>query len=401
MPASDTPGAALPAATPSASGGQLPLAGADFVLQTMPGGVLALAPNGTVAVLNPAAAALWGVPAAAVLGHAPAQVQPAVLPPELLQALAQPAAPAPAAPLWLPYTRQWIAMRTARAADGQWWVYWDNVTASPPAPQSAWPPQPSPPPTANHLHEHELTQAALRQAEERYRTLFEGMAQGFCVVEVQFDDAQRAVDYRFLVTNPAFEQQTGLYNAVGKSMRALRPGHEPAWFELYGQIALTGESQRFAQVAEQLGRFYEVYAFRVGNPGEHKVAILFSDVSEARRTEEALRESEASYRALFSSIDEGYFLCDVLFDRQGMPIDILYRDANPAATRMVGADYRGRRLFEVDPAYEAYWVEIFGRVAQTGVGERLERYAEPNQKWYDFYISKVGDADSRRVAVVF
>ena len=382
MSASDTSGDASSAATAPGALSPLSAAAADTLLATMPIGVLALAADGTVTVLNPAAAALWGVPAAAVLGHMPTQVQPAVLPPALVQALAE-AAPA-AGPYWLPHTQQWISLRTAPAAEGSRWVYWENSPVSPPA-------TPSTPPPAGTLPE----------LEEEYRTLVEGMTQGFCIVEVLFDAAQQPVDYRFLVTNPAFEQQTGLRDAVGHTMRALRPAHEAHWFAQYGQVARTGEPTWFAQVAEQLGRFYEVYAFRVGNPAEHKVAILFCDISEFRQTEQALHESEASYRTLFNSIDEGYFLCDVLFDQQGVPVDMLYLDANLAATRMVGADFRGKRLREVAPTYETYWFEIFGRVARTGVGERLERYAEPDKKWYNFYISKVGDETSHRVAVVF
>ena len=402
MSASGTSEAAHAAAHGAGLPSNLSLADTHLLLASLPCGVLALAPDGTVAVLNPVAEALWGVPVAAVLGHLPAQVQPAVLPPALLRALA-PAPDASAdATYWLPHTRQWIAMRTAPAAEGRRWVYWDNVTASQSDSQATQQQAPGNLPAAIDTQEYQLlAQAALRETQERYRTLFEGMSQGFCVVKVLFDDAQQAVDYRFLVTNPAFEQQTGLRHAVGQTMRALRPGHETYWFELYGEVARTGEPQRFARPAEQLGRFYEVYAFRVGDPAEHKVGILFRDISEAQRTEEALRESEESYRTLFNSIDEGYFLCDVLFDEQHVPVDIFYRDANPAATRLMGSDFRGRRMLDIDPGYEDYWVEIFGRVAQTGVGERLERYAGPDQKWYDFYISKVGDEASRRVAVVF
>ncbi|MCD8488815.1 MAG: PAS domain S-box protein [Desertifilum sp.] len=59
---------------------------------------------------------------------------------------------------------------------------------------------------------------------------------------------------------------------------------------------------------------------------------------ERARAEAALRESEAKYRKLFESLDEGYFLADVIFDEDDQPIDIYYLEANPAATRMVGQD---------------------------------------------------------------
>ena len=122
---------------------------------------------------------------------------------------------------------------------------------------------------------------------------------------------------------------------------------------------------------------------------------------ERARVEVVLRESEAKYRLLFKSLDEGYFLADVIFDLNNQPIDIFYLEANPAATRMVGQHFTGRRLREITPNYEAYWYEILGRVAQTGIGERLEQYAEHDRKWYEFYVFKVGDENSRRVSAVF
>jgi two-component system CheB/CheR fusion protein len=131
----------------------------------------------------------------------------------------------------------------------------------------------------------------LRVSEERYRTLFESIDEGFCIIEVIFDDQEQAVDYRFLTVNPAFERYTGLYNAVGKRMRELEPRHEEQWFAIYGQIARTGEPQRFINEARFLSeRWYDVYAFRVGEPAEHRVAILFHDISARVRAEQALRQ---------------------------------------------------------------------------------------------------------------
>ncbi len=138
--------------------------------------------------------------------------------------------------------------------------------------------------------EREQYQRELQESEARYRTLFESINAGFCVVEVLFEDDE-PVDYRFLETNPAFKEQTGLQDAVGKRMRDLESRHEGDWFEIYGQIARSGEPQRFTQQAKYLGdRWYEVYAYRVGRPEERKVAVLFTDITERKRAEEALRE---------------------------------------------------------------------------------------------------------------
>ena len=132
-----------------------------------------------------------------------------------------------------------------------------------------------------------------------YRQLFEAIDEGFCIIEVLFDDRGRARDYRFLEVNAAFEEQTGLTHAVGSTMLALRPDHEPQWFATYGEVALTGRPQRFDAPAAALGRWFDVYAFRVGLPEERRVAVLFRDTSGQKRAEErrALLLRETRHRS--------------------------------------------------------------------------------------------------------
>ncbi|MCY0993354.1 ATP-binding protein [Nannocystis sp. ILAH1] len=135
--------------------------------------------------------------------------------------------------------------------------------------------------------EHVQAEEALRASEARYRTLFTSIDEGFCVIEVLFAD-DRAVDYRFLEVNPAFEKHTGLRDAAGKTMRELAPDHDAHWFELYGEVARTGRPTRFINEARALGdRWFDVYAFKLGD-GD-RVAIIFTDIS-ARRHAEAERE---------------------------------------------------------------------------------------------------------------
>src|SRR3954463_7407359 len=121
------------------------------------------------------------------------------------------------------------------------------------------------------------TSRELKESEEKYRALFEALDEGFCVIEVLFDPDGRPVDYCFLETNPAFVHQTGLENAIGRRMRELAPTHEEHWFQTYGRIAVTGEPERFQRAAAALGRWYDVYAFRVGAAEQRRVGVLFND----------------------------------------------------------------------------------------------------------------------------
>lgn len=132
---------------------------------------------------------------------------------------------------------------------------------------------------------------ALRQSEERYRTLFNSLIEGFCIIEVLFDAYNSPLDYRFLEINHAFEEQTGLLNVQGKLMRELAPENENYWYDIYGKVALSGESSHFVHEAKALGRWYEVSAYRLGGMESRKVAILFNDISEVKRAEGKLKKA--------------------------------------------------------------------------------------------------------------
>lgn len=154
-------------------------------------------------------------------------------------------------------------------------------------------------------------QDRLRSREERYRTLFESMDQGYCVVEMVFDECGQAVDYRFMEINPAFERHTKLVGAVGQTMRALVPDIETHWFNIYGQVAQTGVPIRFNDQSRAMeSRWFDVYAFRIGEEGSYKVAILFSDVSVQKRAEQDLRESEERFRSFADSIPQLAWIAD-------------------------------------------------------------------------------------------
>jgi PAS domain S-box-containing protein len=145
---------------------------------------------------------------------------------------------------------------------------------------------------ATDVTQQRQAEEAVRVSEARYRTLFESIDQGYCIIRILFDSAGHAYDYVFEEVNQSFECQTGLRGAEGTSMRSLAPEHEAHWFEVYGKIALTGESQRFELVAHALNRWYDVYAYRIGEPGERRVAILFQDISDRKRAEAALTEAD-------------------------------------------------------------------------------------------------------------
>lgn len=154
------------------------------------------------------------------------------------------------------------------------------------------------------LYKHQADKA-LRDSEARYRTLFNSIDEGFCILQMLFDQEQMPIDYRFVEINPAFEQQTGLQRALGRTVRELVPGIESFWFDVYGKVAVTGQPIRFVDYAESMDRWFDVYAFRIGEPDEHTVAVLFTDITKRKRTEEAMRASEDRFAKAFTASPDG------------------------------------------------------------------------------------------------
>ncbi|GEM_PF-1481850 len=142
----------------------------------------------------------------------------------------------------------------------------------------------------------------LKISEEKYRGLFETMDQGFCIIELIFDSDNNPVDYLFMEANPMFEKQAGTANPVGKTIRALVPNMEERWFQMYGKVALTGEANHFIDRSEELSRWFEVYAFRLGDKGSKKVAVLFTDITDRKKAEQELKASEKRFRTFADSI---------------------------------------------------------------------------------------------------
>jgi PAS domain S-box-containing protein len=156
-----------------------------------------------------------------------------------------------------------------------------------------------------------LAKRKIEESEAKYRTLFESMDQGFCILEMIYDDRNQPVDYRFLEANPVFEKQTGLKEAIGKTAKELVPDLETHWIERYSRIALTGEAIRFTEGSEAMGRWFDVYAFRVDNVISRKVALLFTDITDRKRTERAIAESNERFRNLADDAPMFVFIIDV------------------------------------------------------------------------------------------
>ncbi|RAJ89854.1 PAS domain S-box-containing protein, partial [Larkinella arboricola] len=237
-----------------------------------------------------------------------------------------------------------------------------------------------------------------------YRTAFESMSQGFCLLEKVPTPAGTPSDFRFLLTNPAFEQQSSLQNVVGKTILEALPGTEPQVMAYYDQVALTGQPVHFQVYLSALDRWMDTHAFRLEGHDPPRVAVLFANITENKKAEEALRQSEQKYRTLFNSIDEAYAFCQIITDQAGQPVDYRFLEMNPAFENITGLCIEkilGQTARQAIPGLEDFWIETFGQVALQGQTLRFENQSAPLDRWYDVYAGPAGEAGSGLFAVVF
>jgi PAS domain S-box-containing protein len=213
------------------------------------------------------------------------------------------------------------------------------------------------------------------QSTMRYRALFESMDHGFCILQMLFDPAGQPFDYRFVEANPAFERHTGLKDAVGRTARELVPDLDQSWFRIYGSVALTGTAQRFENHAPAMGRWFDVYALRLGAPELRQVALIFTDITARKRAEQDLRAAEEKSRQIFESITDAFFAADAEWRLSYL---------NPQAERLLGPNLLGRRLWDVFPGLVGSEFEhLYRRAATEGVAGSVTAYYPHLARWYE------------------
>ncbi|MDZ8104932.1 MAG: PAS domain S-box protein [Nostoc sp. DedQUE12a] len=128
-----------------------------------------------------------------------------------------------------------------------------------------------------------------------------------------------------------------------------------------------------------------------------------SIVFERDRSYLALAESEAKYRTLFESIDEGFCICEMLFDENGKPIDYRFLKVNPAFEKMTGLKQAtGKTARELVPNLEACWFEIYSKVVLTGKPIRFEAQSVAmSNRWFDVKAFCIDATQSHKFAILF
>ena len=152
--------------------------------------------------------------------------------------------------------------------------------------------------TSRALGKQERLNKTFQCSEERYRSLFENMLEGFAHCKMLYDDHGRPLDFVYLDVNSAFVRLTGLEHAIGRKVTEVIPGVKelhPELFEIYGRVALTGRPEKFEIEFKPLGTWFSISVYSTEK--EYFVAV-FDNITARKRAEEELLKSETKYREL-------------------------------------------------------------------------------------------------------
>ncbi len=203
-----------------------------------------------------------------------------------------------------------------------------------------------------YITELHRERSALAASEARYRTLFETIDEGFCVIEFTDGPHGALSDYIHIDANPAYTRHAGIPDIVGKRLREIVSESEAsAWASIYREVLVTGRPVRFERELKETGRYLDLAAFRVAGFEERQVAVLFQDVTARKRAEKALRELNETLESRISeAVAERRLLADVI-------------DHTSLFVQIVGNDWR---LLAINMASEMAFHRNFGVRPQVG-----------------------------------
>ena len=260
---------------------------------------------------------------------------------------------------------------------------------------------------ASDVTARKRAEIAQRESETRLAAAFASVPVGLAVIDMDGHVVTGNDEYRRFLPRGTIPSRDpgalGQWRAWDAEGRPLQPGDFPGARAIRGERVVPGQEMLYATGdGREVWTSVSSVPIRDASGRITAQASVISDIDDAKRTADALREREARYRSLFQSIDDGYALIEFLPEEDGQPPDFRFLEVNGSFERQTGnQDVTGKLGSEINPGDDAVWIQTFGEVARFRLPRRFEIHHQQTGRWYDAFATPVGDAGSRQVCVVF
>lgn len=179
-------------------------------------------------------------------------------------------------------------------------------------------------------------------SQEVNKGIIDKMINAFALHRIKINEKGEPFDYEYIEINRSFESFTGLKReeVIGKTYKEVVLGSQTEttdWIGIYSKVAITGEPVSFESYTKAFDKWALINVY---SPMKGFFITVFQDISEIKRSEEQLRESEERFRLAAEGSN------DMIWD-----IDLI-----------------GRKYFVSDR-----WHDLFGyKNTETEVGNILE-----------------------------
>ena len=228
-----------------------------------------------------------------------------------------------------------------------------------------------------------IANKALQESIEKYKSLFEnsGVGIGYYTTD--------GVAISF--NKKAIENLGGKHeDYAGKSIRVLFPKKLADMLLLRIKKAIKEdyplEYEDLIDLKAGAKWFSSIFTKIMNSAGEILgVQIASLDITDRKKAEKALYESEERHRLLITQMTQGMAVHEIILDKSGKAVDYRFLDVNKSFEQMTNLKREniiGRTVLEVLPETESYWIENYGHVALTAEPLVFESYAKEFGKYY-------------------
>lgn len=147
------------------------------------------------------------------------------------------------------------------------------------------------------ISERKQAEKVLKESEQRYRSLFENMVEGYAHCKMLYRNG-KPHDFIYLNVNNAFEKLTGIKDPCGKRISELIPGirnSNPGVMEMYGRVATTGRTEKCEAYVPSMDTWFSISAY--GPQRDHFIAV-FDNITLRKRTEETILRANRALKAI-------------------------------------------------------------------------------------------------------